>query len=29
MKKYNLGGAAFWKYGLETDKVWDIIIKYM
>ena len=29
MKSYNLGGAAFWKYGLETDTVWDIILKYL
>lgn len=29
MKKYSLGGAAFWKSGLESDEVWDIIIKYM
>jgi spore germination protein YaaH len=29
MKSYNLAGAAFWKSGLETDEVWDIIIKYI
>ena len=29
MKSYNLAGAAFWKSGLEAEKVWDIIIKYI
>ena len=29
MKSYNLAGAAFWKSGLEVDKVWDLIIKYI
>lgn len=29
MKSYNLAGAAFWKSGLETSTVWDLIIKYI
>ena len=29
MKSYDLAGAAFWKSGLEVDKVWDLIIKYI
>lgn len=29
MQKYSLAGAAFWKSGLESDTVWDIIIKYV
>ena len=27
MRKHNIGGAAFWKTGLETDGIWDDIIK--
>jgi len=29
LKSYDLAGAAFWKSGLESNKVWDIIIKYI
>ncbi len=29
LKEYNLAGGAFWKLGLESSDVWDIIIKYI
>lgn len=29
MKNYELGGAAFWKAGMETADVWDTIISYL
>lgn len=29
MKDNNLAGGAFWKEGLESDSVWEIIGKYM
>lgn len=29
VKDYNLGGVAAWKLGLESDSVWDIILKYV
>ena len=29
MKKYNLGGVAEWKLGLENAAVWDLIAAYM
>uniref|UniRef100_UPI0040578D0B glycosyl hydrolase family 18 protein n=1 Tax=Agathobacter sp. TaxID=2021311 RepID=UPI0040578D0B len=29
MNEYNLAGAAFWKYGLESSTSWDVIIKYI
>lgn len=29
MKDYELGGAAFWKAGMETADVWDTIISYL
>ena len=25
IKKYELGGAAFWEKGCETDNVWDVV----
>ena len=28
MKKYDLAGAAFWKFGLENSSAWDVILKY-
>ena len=28
MKKYELGGAAFWKFGFENSSAWDVILKY-
>lgn len=29
MRKYNLGGVAGWKLGLESREVWDLIAQYM
>lgn len=29
VKDYDLGGVAAWKLGLESDSVWDIILKYV
>ncbi len=29
MRKYNLGGVAGWKLGLESRDVWDLIEQYM
>ena len=29
IKKYDLGGVAEWKLGLEDDSVWDLIAKYI
>ncbi len=29
LKKYELGGVAEWKLGLEDDSVWDLILKYI
>lgn len=29
MQNYQVAGAAFWKYGLETPQIWDTIIKYL
>lgn len=29
VKDYGLAGVAGWKLGLETDSVWDIILKYV
>lgn len=29
VKDYNLGGVASWKLGLESDSVWDVILKYV
>ncbi len=29
VKDYNLGGVAAWRLGLETDSVWDLILKYV
>lgn len=29
MKDYELGGAAFWKAGMETADVWDTIVSYL
>ena len=28
MQKYKLAGAAYWKSGMETSDVWDVISKY-
>ena len=28
MQKYELAGAAYWKSGMETSDVWDVISKY-
>ena len=28
MKKYDLAGSAFWKFGLENSSAWDVILKY-
>lgn len=28
MKKYDLGGVAAWKLGLETDDIWNLIAAY-
>ena len=28
MKKYDLAGAAFWKFGFENNAAWDVILKY-
>ena len=29
MKQYGLGGASFWKLGLERPAVWDVILRYV
>ena len=29
VKKYNLGGAAFWEKGCETSGVWDVVKEKM
>ena len=29
MKQYELGGASFWKLGLERPAVWDVILRYV
>lgn len=29
VKDYDLGGVAAWRLGLETDSVWDLILKYV
>lgn len=29
VKDYGLGGVAAWRLGLETDSVWDLILKYV
>ena len=29
MKKYDIGGVAEWKLGLENSAVWDLIAAYM
>ena len=29
VKDYGLAGVAGWRLGLETDSVWDIILKYV
>ncbi len=28
MNKYELGGAAYWALGQETDNIWKVISKY-
>ncbi|SHI62777.1 glycosyl hydrolase family 18 protein [Parasporobacterium paucivorans] len=29
MMDNNLAGAAFWKLGMETPEIWDVVIKYI
>lgn len=29
MKEYGLAGVSFWKLGLERDKTWNTIVKYL
>ena len=29
ISEYDIGGVSFWKLGLETDDVWDVIVSYL